>query len=160
MDKDPQARALDLVRRAYRRQMEGSLDDAIALYRRSLEVCPTAEGHTFLGWSYSFQDRVDEAIEECKKAIEIDPTFGNPYNDIGAYLLERGDFEGAIPWLEQAKQATRYEPRHFPFINLGRAYVHKGQLGRALVEFRAALELDPGNLVARRAIDDLGSRLN
>jgi len=23
---------------------------------------------------------------ECQKAIEAGPTFGNPYNDIGAYL--------------------------------------------------------------------------
>jgi Flp pilus assembly protein TadD len=41
----------------------------------------------------------EEAIAECHRAIEIDPDFGNPYNDIGAYLIERGDLRGAIPWL-------------------------------------------------------------
>src|SRR5207253_8419965 len=40
--------------------------------------------------------------EECKKAIAVDPTFGNPYNDIGAYLIERGEHAQAIPWLEKA----------------------------------------------------------
>ena len=33
----------------------------------------------FLGWTYSMMGRTDEAIEECHRAIEVDPTFGNPY---------------------------------------------------------------------------------
>jgi tetratricopeptide (TPR) repeat protein len=33
----------------------------------------------------------DDAIAECKKAVELDPDLGNPYNDIGAYLIEKGD---------------------------------------------------------------------
>ena len=32
--------------------------------------------------------QLDEAIEECHRAIRTDPDFGNPYNDIGAYLIE------------------------------------------------------------------------
>jgi hypothetical protein len=32
----------------------------------------------------------DDAITECHHAIEVDPDFGNPYNDIGAYLIEQG----------------------------------------------------------------------
>jgi len=51
---------------AYRHQMKGELDRAIELYRRSIEVCPTAEAHTFLGWTYSFQGRLDEATEQCR----------------------------------------------------------------------------------------------
>ena len=46
--------------------------------------------------------RLEEAIEECHKAIAVDPTFGNPYNDIGAYLIEMGRLDEAIPWLERA----------------------------------------------------------
>ena len=52
---------------------------------------PTAEAHTFLGWVYSFQSRYDEAIAECLEAIRVDETLGNPYNDIGSYLLAKGD---------------------------------------------------------------------
>ena len=78
-----------------------------------------------MGWTYHFQGRLDEAIAECKRAIEIDPEFGNPYNDIGAYLIELDRFDEAIPWLERAVEAARYEPRHFPHYNLGRAYLGK-----------------------------------
>ena len=58
--------------------MAGELDRAIEAYRRSIEVHPTAEAHTYLGWTYSFQGKLDEAMAECMRAIEIDPEFGNP----------------------------------------------------------------------------------
>ncbi|MGH7373481.1 MAG: hypothetical protein ACREJY_04585 [Candidatus Rokuibacteriota bacterium] len=41
--------ATDLWLEAYGHQMEGELDRAIELYRRSIEVYPTPEAHTFLG---------------------------------------------------------------------------------------------------------------
>lgn len=68
-------RATELWREAYRRQMEGDLEGAIDLYRRSIEVFPTAEAHTYLGWTLSFQGRLEDATRECVRAIEIDPDF-------------------------------------------------------------------------------------
>ncbi|MBF8254778.1 MAG: hypothetical protein HW373_1473, partial [Deltaproteobacteria bacterium] len=69
--------------------------------------------------------------------------FGNPYNDIGVYLMQQEKFDEAIPWLERAKTAKRYEPRHFPYLNLGRVYAAKGMMIKALEEFREALRLHP-----------------
>src|SRR5438045_9085622 len=116
-------RAIELWREADRQQIAGDLEDAIEIYRRSIAACPTAEAHTFLGWTYSFQGRLEEATAECLRAIEVDPDFGNPYNDIGVYLMQQGKLDEAIPWLERAKQAARYEPRQFPYMNLGRIYL-------------------------------------
>ena len=59
--------------------------------KRSIEIPPTAEAHTYLGWTYSLQGKLDEATAECLRAIEIDPEFGNPYNDIGVYLCRGTD---------------------------------------------------------------------
>ena len=44
------------------------------------------------------------------------------YNDIGAYFMQRGDDFGAIPWLEKALQATRYECYFYAHFNLGQIY--------------------------------------
>ena len=115
-------RAIHLMQRAYERQRAGDLEEAVRLYKASIEAHPTAEAHTYLGWTYSFMQRYEEAIAECRVAITIDPDFGNPYNDIGSYLIHLGRLEEAIPWLEKAKTARRYEPRHFPYLNLYRAY--------------------------------------
>jgi len=153
-------RATELWQEAYRRQMKGELDRAIELYKRSLEAWPTAEAHTFLGWTYSFQGRIEEATAECLKAIEVDPDFGNPYNDIGCYLMQQDKLDEAIPWLEKAKQAPRYEPRQFPFMNLGRIYLRQGRWWDALREFEAAVRLAPEDAELRRALHSLRARLN
>jgi Tfp pilus assembly protein PilF len=131
-------RALHFLRIAYEKQMEGDLQTAIQLYKASIAEHPTAEAHTFLAWTYSFLGRFDEAIEECKRAIEVDPDFGNPYNDIGSYLVHLDKPEEAIPWLEKAKKAPRYEPRHFPYLNLGRIYLKMGRVAEAAREFEQA----------------------
>ncbi len=147
------ALAYDLFQEAYEHQMEGELEAAIELYQRSIETYPTAEAHTFLGWTYSFQGKLDQAIEECKKAIEIDPEFGNPYNDIGAYLIEKSQPEEAIPWLQKAAVAKRYENCHFAHYNLGRAYIAMDLLNKARHEFELSLELEPEYQVAQAALE-------
>lgn len=152
-------KAMELIKRAMDHQMAGELEDSIRLYKESIALCPTADAHTYLGWAYSFQGRIDAAIAQCEIAIQIDPEFGNPYNDIGVYLMQQQKIDEAIPWLEKAKQAKRYEPRHFPYLNLGRVYVAKGMLQKALEEFRGALRLNPEDQDLAQMIEELESKL-
>lgn len=152
--------ASELFGRAYECQMSGRLEEAIDLYKESIDVYPTAEAHTFLGWTYSFQGRLDDAIEECKRAIEIDPEFGNPYNDIGAYLIEQELYEQAIPWLKKAIQAKRYESYHFAHYNLGRVYAAQGMMKWAEDEFNKALVLAPDYELAIVALHGLRRQIN
>ena len=152
--------ALILSDRAYRHQMHGELGDAIALYRRSIATFPTAEAHTYLGWSYAMMDRYDEAIAECEKAIALDPDFGNPYNDIGAYLIELDRPEEALPWLERAVMASRYDTPQFAYVNFGRAYEHLGEPYRAIQAYDRAISIAPLHLPAMWAKTALLSRLN
>lgn len=160
MADEKQDQARELFQRAYQAQMAGELDRAVELYKHSIEICPTAEAHTFLGWTYSFQGETHAAIDECKRAIEVDPTFGNPYNDIGAYLIDLGRFDEAISWLEQAIRAPRYEPRQFPHFNLGRVYLAKGNFLRARQCFQEALRIEPDYLLAQQAIGRLRHMMN
>ena len=152
-------KAMELVKRAMDHQMAGELDDSIRLYKQSIALCPTADAHTYLGWAYSFQGRIDEAISQCEIAIQIDPEFGNPYNDIGVYLMQQEKLDEAIPWLEKAKKAKRYEPRHFPYINLGRVYLTQGMIQKALEEFRGALQLNPDDADLAQTIEQLETKL-
>ena len=157
---DSRFRAAELFQEGYDAQMRGDLQEAVRLYERSLATHPSAEAHTFLGWTYSFLGDLEEAIACCKRAIEVDPSFGNPYNDIGAYLIARGELDAAIPWLQKAKEATRYEAPQFPRFNLGRLYLAKDMLSAALREFEEALEVQPDYEPAVRAIAAVKSRLN
>jgi Tfp pilus assembly protein PilF len=160
MSPDRKSQAQQRFEEAFDAQMQGDFDRAVELYRGSIALHPTAEAHTFLGWTYHMQGKIPEAIGECKRAIEIDPDFGNPYNDIGAYLIEQERYDEAIPWLEQAIAAKRYDPRHFPYFNLGRVYLAKGLLNRARELFRKSLEIEPRYTLARQALEDLRRMVN
>lgn len=150
-------RALTLWEEGCQRQMAQDLEGAIRCYRDSIALCPTAEAHTFLGWALSWKGDINAAISECRRAIEVDPQFGNPYNDIGAYLIELGRLDEAIEWLEKAKRAPRYEPRHFPYLNLGRIYVAQGLVTAAIAEFEQALAIAPGDRTATQTLAKLRS---
>lgn len=152
--------ALEYFKMAYQSQMKEELDEAVDLYRKSIEIYPTAEAHTFLGWAYSFMNMTDEAIEECHRAIAVDPDFGNPYNDIGAYLIEKGDLNAAVEWLQRAMEASRYECYFYPHFNLGRVYEARGKYFEALREYKSAIDLNPGYALAVRAFRKLQSKLN
>ena len=161
MSDDPRrAEALRLWADGSRLIEAGRFDAAILVLTRSIEIYPTAEAYTFRGWAYGHLDRVDEAIEECKRAIEVDPTFGNPYNDIGAYLIQQGKLDEAIPWLERATVAERYEARAFPWANLGRIYAARGDRARAIECFRKALDEQPGYHVAIHMLERLVAGAN
>jgi tetratricopeptide (TPR) repeat protein len=153
-------KAVALVDEGLRAQQAGEMDTAIRLYRDSIDICPTAEAHTYLGWALSNQGKLDEAITNCHQAIAIDPDFGNPYNDIGVYLMQRNQPDGAIPWLEKAKLAARYEPRHYPYINLGHIYAARGELIKAIDEFKGALKLAPWDDRIRSQLAELSAKLN
>lgn len=138
-------RAEVLFRRAFELQQSGEIERAIELYRRSLESNPTAEAHTFLGWALSADGCLEEAIAECRLAIELDPAFGNPWNDIGAYLVELGRPADAIEYFEKAAIAPRYDNPEFPHMNLARVHRMFGRLGRAWEHLETAATLAPGS---------------
>jgi tetratricopeptide (TPR) repeat protein len=152
--------ALRLFQSAYEAQMRGELDEAADLYKQSIDSFPTAEAHTFLGWTYSFMGLTDEAIAECHRAIDVDPDFGNPYNDIGAYLIEQGNLHSAIPWFRRAMDAPRYESYFYPHFNLGRVYESMGRAYDALRAYKAAIDLNPKYALAVRAFRTLQAKLN
>jgi len=152
--------ARELWQKAYQLQLAGNIDSAIQLYQQSIELHPTSEAHTYLGWAYSMQKRYEDAIAECLRAIACDTDYGNPYNDIGSYLIELGRYEEAIAWLNQAMKAPRYESRALPHMNLARIYLHQNKVMDAIGEFREAYRQDDAYLPALHAYQTLLARLN
>jgi tetratricopeptide (TPR) repeat protein len=140
--------------------MDGNFQQALELYQRSIELLPSAEAYTFMGWTYSFMGKLDEAIRHCLKAIDADPDFGNPYNDIGAYLIELGRVDEAIQWLLKATRASRYECHHYPWYNLGRIHEDRRQWDEAKRAYAKSIEACPEYCLARNAFFRLISRTN
>jgi tetratricopeptide (TPR) repeat protein len=138
-------RARQLVEDAKYHISVGDLDLAASTFQKSIEFQETAEGLTYLGWVLSLRGHFDEAIDLCHRALAIDCEFGNALNDLGSYLIQKNRYEEALPLLEKAKASRGYEPKHFPFINLGRAYSALGRFDDAIREFKEALKIVPGH---------------
>jgi tetratricopeptide (TPR) repeat protein len=159
MSDEKRQEAMEVMGRAYQLHMKGEIDQALELYDRSLDILPTPEAFTFRGWAKSFHRDFEGAIEDCHRAIDLDPEFGNPYNDIGAYYLELGQPDDAIPWLRMALKARRYESYCFPHYNLGRIFEAAGKLGQAREHFGRALESNPGYALAAKALRRVEQKL-
>jgi tetratricopeptide (TPR) repeat protein len=135
------------------------LRGALRCFEQSARLVRTADAVTYQAWMYSLLGDLRRAEKLCHEAIALDPDFGNPYNDLGTIAVARRDSKAAIEWFERAKRAKRYEPRHFPFMNLGRLYVALGLPDKALVEFEGALLHAPDDAEVRQALDHLRRHL-
>jgi Tfp pilus assembly protein PilF len=152
--------ASEYFNKAYQLHISGNIKEAIEAYKKSINYYPTPKAHTFLGWAFSLNGKFEEAIDECKIAIDLDPDYGNPYNDIGSYLINLEQYDEAIFWLKKAIEALDYEPRYYPYYNLGRIYEKKGDWYSALHHYAEALKLNPNYELARNAFIRLTAMMN
>ena len=147
--------AQDYFELAYEMQMHGELDKAMYYYGRSLDCVESPEAYTFMAWAESMRGNFQRSIELCRRAIELDPDFGNPWNDLGAYLLALDRPQDALPFLEQALRCSRYLTYHYAHYNLGRAFEKLGDRSRARRKYEEALAEDPNYMLAKDALQRL-----
>ena len=69
----------------------GQVDEAIAHYRKALEIKPDyAEAHNNLGTALAARGQVNEAIAHFQKALEIKPDFAEVHYNLGVALHQQG----------------------------------------------------------------------
>ena len=63
---------------------QGKLDEAIACYRRALELKPDyAVAHNNLGNALKDQGKLDEAAACYRRALELKPDYAAAHNNLG-----------------------------------------------------------------------------
>lgn len=139
---------------------EGKYELARENFKKADKEFRSAESLTYWGWMEYQLGNIERAISLCKKAIKIDPDFGNPYNDLGSYLVVLGQEDEAIEWFQKAIQCKRYEARHYPHINLGRLFLKRNLLIQALHEFKKAEKFSPLEPSLQEAIRLLNETLH
>ncbi|MHA2610455.1 MAG: tetratricopeptide repeat protein [bacterium JZ-2024 1] len=142
-DEEHLSQAMECIQKGLEAEKKQKYFAAMEFFLKSLSLCPTAEGHTYYGWMLSRFGLYREAIQECLKAIEIKPEWGNPYNDIGSYLIELRQYDEAVPWLKKAIEAKDYSQRHLPILNLARIFEIRGDYEFAMEFLRRAAFLAP-----------------
>ena len=69
----------------------GQFDEAIAHYRKALEIKPDfAEAHNNLGSALASRGQVDEAMVHYRQALKIKPDYAEAHNNLGVALASGG----------------------------------------------------------------------
>lgn len=123
--------------------------DAEKNYLRAIEIDPqNIQAYNNLGNLLADLERLDDAIDLYKKAIELDGGYSaDSYNNLGlAYI--------GMQRQQEAKQVFRDAAKANPFfadarLNLGTLLFQRKEYAAAAREFQEALAIDPGVLKAR-----------
>jgi eukaryotic-like serine/threonine-protein kinase len=109
------------------------------------------EAHCALGFYHLLYDwNVAAAEREFRRAIELNPDYGNAHDGYAFYLKAVGRSAEAISECEQLQQLDPLSP--FAHVSLGWAYYFARDFERAVEQGRKALELDPQSGFAHRII--------
>jgi len=105
------------------------------------EAPGSASGHVNYGMALSGDGRKEEAIEQFRIALSIDPDMVEPHIGLAYALIDQGYLPAAIKELREVVKLNPAAPR--ARNDLGVALMRNGQLDSAIVEFREALRLAP-----------------
>lgn len=116
--------------------------DSERLWRHALALDDKSSfAHNNLGLVLAKRDALEEAIDQFRRAVDVDPAFVEAYTNLGNFLAQQGFRDEAIAHLRHALQI---EPT---FVNahntLGNILANIGALDEAIQHFRKALQTNP-----------------
>jgi tetratricopeptide (TPR) repeat protein len=108
------------------------LEDGIPRLRQALEIRKPAQPEFYLELAkgYAKSGNFQEAVRWCDEALRIRPGFGPAIKELGAELMNAGDFARAAETLRQASGSAAQ-------TNLGNAYLRLGRIDLAEQALRA-----------------------
>lgn len=97
--------------------------------------------HSNLGNILYEKGGMEEAIKHYKRAIALNPDYGEAYSNLGAIYMESGMLDESIVEYQKALKLNPYSTdAHY---NLGIAYASKGLFPNAIKEYKEALKIRP-----------------
>jgi len=111
-------------------------------FRRALDLRPNyATGHQFYAYALTVAGKLPEAIEERKKAVDLDPVSPLMASALGEAYYQSREFDQTIA---QNQRALELDSRYaIALVNIGRAYQQKGMHAEAQAAFEKILALVP-----------------
>ena len=122
--------------------------DSLTLWSKTVITSPDSSiAHGSLGRAYQDLGRLEEAIREYKKAIEIFPNNYKAYYNLGVIYDRQGALKEAVA---NYKRTIAINPAFIDAqFNLGNIYHNQGLLEEAIQQYRKVTELDPTDFEAR-----------
>jgi len=134
-------------------QTDGRYDEAIAHYRRAIELRPDyAPAYNNLASSLNSTGRSADAIAAYEHALQLQPDYPEAHYNLGNALLAAGRREEAVAHFERALHSMAGSAD--VHNNLGIALMAEGKVTDAIGEFRKAIQLEPDSAKAHRNLGD------
>jgi tetratricopeptide (TPR) repeat protein len=128
----------------------GMYADSETLWRATIARNPNSwSAYNNLGRIIFQEGKIDEAIEQYQKALEINPAHAEAHSNLGVALAEKGKIDEAIVHFQRALELKIQPDAGRVYNNLGLALFRKGQVDEAMVYFQKALEIHPDSVSAR-----------
>ena len=138
------------IARAYRHELEGNRERAIAAFEEMLDATDDPEHSSAIrkhvGNLHYRLGNLRRARYHLTAARETDPDNPTLLHDLGVVLYHLADFQGAIDALQHA--LSRDPDLQLAYFWLGNALYHRGMLGEAETAFRELLDRYPNFTVA------------
>jgi eukaryotic-like serine/threonine-protein kinase len=153
MPLDDNARYVLSVNRGVLRVRQGRFEDAVAALKLAIERKPNAyQAYVNLAQAYRRLDKLDLALEQLHRAVQLEPGLAHLYRLRARLRLERN--EPALA-LNDFDQAIERENTNSPYqvddrVERGRLLLSAGKLAEALGSFDAALAQQKDHSVGQR----------
>ena len=139
---DKQDVANNLLSTAFRKHLDGNLEEAEDIYREIIRISPcNPQPKHYLGFLLQQTDRLSEAFEQLTSAIALDDSHSEWHFNLGVVLLRQGLVTAAIDAFSTA--VTIESDKYFYWTNLGAACELIQELVRAEQCYKVATNLDP-----------------
>lgn len=143
-----------LVAYGYAQFQSGHLGGASGAFLRAIHIDPRyVAAHVNLALTYQRLDRLQEALESARRALELVPGDLELLKLLSRLAYDAGDYASAgKAWYRLAKE----EPGNAEhLVGLGCALHRAGETGTSREAFELALQLDPNNKDARANLEAL-----
>jgi Tfp pilus assembly protein PilF len=120
-------------------------ENTVTLYSHAVKVTgKNAFIHHSLGVAYYQEKEFDAALKQFQTALEINPTYIDAANNLGAALLAKGDFNEAERIFRRILKAGHdRQMAYTAHSNLGILFARQGRDREAIEALTRAIELQP-----------------
>jgi len=129
---------------AYTSRIEKNQEKVIDILKLMAKKYPKEKQvHFYLANYYGFGPKklYSQAIEEFNKALELDPQWGNAYDNLGFIYIDLWELDKALECFN--KYASVMPGEADPIASLSTLYFHMGKLDEAIAKFKEVLEIKP-----------------
>lgn len=118
--------------------------------RQKIESYPNPILYARLAELYKADSQIDAAVQVCQAGIRAFPEYGGTYLLLGQLSFERGDYDGALSYLEKATDLDRYN--YMALKLLADSYMKKNRPKEAVERLEQILYFAPGDEVVMEAL--------